>query len=140
MSQEEALVSFLLITSICLVGYGSYRAFRFAKGHKKWLGVLSPAVYFFGWLGVPMIGSAVSQHEYQRIGLETPWSFTNWVYATSYILMTVSAIIGMLCIRFFYRPHIDIWHKKAAEAAEKRAAEEAEEAKKKHKGGHGSKR
>jgi hypothetical protein len=107
MSQEEAVVSFLLITSIGLVGYGSYRAFRFAKGHLKWLGFLGPAVYFFGWLIVPLLGGEVSQHQYQGRGVSTPWAFVTGVYISSYILMAAAAILGMLCIRFFYRPHVD---------------------------------
>ena len=104
MSQEEAIVSFLLITSIGLVAYGSYRALRFAKGHLRWIGILIPVVYLFGWLIVPFLGSEVSESEFQNQGAETPMAFASGVFVTSYLLMIAAAFAGILCIRFFVRP------------------------------------
>lgn len=94
----------MLFTSAGLVAYGSYRAFRFAERSKKWIGVLAPALYMIAWLLLPVFGSEVAKREFPENGAETPMWYASVVWLTSYALMTVAAIIGMLCIRFFVGP------------------------------------
>lgn len=107
MSQEEAIISFLLFTSAGLVAYGAYRALRFAEGHKRWIGVLVPILYVFGWLIVPLLGDEAWKHDFQHSHEDTPMGFATGVNLTSYVLMTVAAFAGMLCIRFFFKPDDD---------------------------------
>ena len=107
MFQEEAIISFLLFTSAGLVAFGSYRALRFAEGQKRWIGVLIPILYLFGWLIVPLLGAEAWKHDFQHSREDTPMGFATGVNLTSYVLMTVAAFAGMLCIRFFFRPDDD---------------------------------
>ncbi len=104
MSQFEAVVAFLLLTSASLVGYGAYRALRFAEGHLRWLGVLIPSLYLFAWLAVPFLGVEAREHNFNQSDADTPMGFASGVYLTSFVLMTVATFAGMLCIRFFVRP------------------------------------